>query len=334
MTANPWLVCGIAGTRLSHEEKQLLVDLQPAGIILFARNLRSPVQAQQLVAELRDLPSSPFVCIDLEGGPVNRLRALAGELPGPSQVSALGEEGARLLGAVCGALCAALGIGVDLAPVLDVAGPGSYLGGEGRCWGEEVETVASRARAFLQGLESFGVRGCLKHYPGLGSGQVDSHRELPLLGDEVGVHRRVFFALASPERAVMVAHALVPSLGEALAPASLSPQVVGAVPAGGPIFADDVEMGALSEWGSLGERAAAALVAGCHFVLLCNALEERKAVAEHVQRWAERDALLAQRLCRAQQAAKGFGQGPLRAVSWAEAMAMLEELRELARVGR
>ncbi len=334
MTANPWLVCGVAGARLSLEEKRLLVDLQPGGIILFARNLENPAQAQRLVAELRALPGSPFVCIDLEGGPVNRLRALAGELPGPSQLAPLGEEGARLLGEVCGALCAALGIGVDLAPVLDVAGPGSYLGGEGRCWGEEVETVAIRARAFLQGLESFGVQGCLKHYPGLGSGPVDSHRELPVLGDEVGEHRRVFLALASPARAVMVAHALAPSLGEAFAPASVSPQVVGGVPAGGPIFADDVEMGALSGWGSLGERAAAALLAGCHFVLLCNALAERKAVVEHVQRWAERDALLAQHLCRAQQAAKGFGQGPLQAASWTEAMAMLEELRELARVGR
>lgn len=334
MTANPWLVCGVAGTRLSQEEKQLLVDLQPGGIILFARNLQSPAQAQQLVAELRALPGSPFVCIDLEGGPVNRLRALAGELPGPSQVSSLGEEGARLLGEVCGALCAALGIGVDLAPVVDVAGPGSYLGGEGRCWGEEVETVASRARAFLQGLERFGVRGCLKHYPGLGSGQVDSHRELPVLGDEVDEHRQVFLALASPGRALMVAHALAPSLGDAWAPASLSAQVVGSVPAAGPIFADDVEMGALSGWGSLGERAAAALVAGCHFVLLCNALTERKAVAEHVQRWAERDALLAQRLCRAQQASKGFGQGPVRAVSWRDAMTKLDELRQLARAGR
>jgi beta-N-acetylhexosaminidase len=334
VSGNSFLVCGIAGTVLSPEERALLASLAPGGIILFARNIESVAQVRALTAALRELPGNPFVAVDLEGGAVNRLRGLAGELPSPAQLAPLGAAGAFALGQACGALCAALGITVDLAPVVDVAGEGSYVGGEGRCWGSTVEAVVELAGAFLSGLEAFGVQGCLKHFPGLGSGAVDSHRELPVLGDVVREHVEAFRALAGPRRGVMVAHALAPALGEALAPASLSSRVVGSVPQGcGPVLADDVEMGALSGWGSLAERAAAALAAGCHGVLVCNALQAREAVVEHLARWKDRDPELRARLATAEGKMAGFGRGPLRPVRWEEALAQVAAVRAMVEGG-
>jgi len=330
VSGNPWLVCGIEGPGISAEEQALLTSLAPGGIILFARNVESVGQVHTLTAALRELPGNPFVAVDLEGGAVNRLRGLVGELPSPAHLAPLGHAGAFALGEACGAVCAALGITVDLAPVVDVGGEGSYVGGEGRCWGTTVEEVVERAAAFLAGLEAYGVQACLKHFPGLGSGAVDSHRELPVLGDVVRQHVEAFRPLAGPGRAVMVAHALAPALGEALAPASLSARVVGSVPQGcGPVLADDLEMGALAGWGSLPERAAAALSAGCDGVLVCNALDAREAVVAHVARWADRDQELRFRLARAGAKVASFGRGPLRSVSWEEAMAKVAAVRAM-----
>ncbi|MDW7967205.1 MAG: glycoside hydrolase family 3 N-terminal domain-containing protein, partial [Thermoanaerobaculum sp.] len=185
MSGHPWLVCGVAGDRLEMEERALLEELQPGGVILFPRNLVSPQQVQELTSELHQLPGNPYVAVDLEGGRVNRLRSLVGALPSPQELAPHGPEAARQLGEVCGALCAALGVDLNWAPVVDVAGAGSYLGGEGRCWGDNPEAVVTLAGAFLTGLEAFGVRGCLKHFPGLGSGEVDSHEQLPQLAETV-----------------------------------------------------------------------------------------------------------------------------------------------------
>lgn len=321
-------MCGVAGTDLDREERALLEELRPGGIILFARNVASPEQVRDLTAALQELPGNPYVAVDLEGGRVNRLRALIGELPSPQHLAPQGPEAARALGEACGAVCAALGITVDLAPVVDVAGEGSYIGGEGRCWGSTVEEVQLLAGAFLEGLERFGVAGCLKHYPGLGSGAVDSHLELPVLGDRVREDRLVFSRLAAPGRAVMVAHALAPGLGEGVAPASCSGRILAGVPTGtGPILADDLEMGALSAWGSLGERACAALGAGCHQVLLCNALESRLPVAEYVDTWVERDPGLAQRLAAAVSRVAHYGRREVTPVSWGEALEHVAAVR-------
>jgi beta-N-acetylhexosaminidase len=329
---SPWLVCGIAGTSLADDERKLLERLRPGGVILFARNVVAREQLAALAAELADLPSRPYLAIDLEGGRVNRLEALLGPLPSAAAAAAAGGRAVAALGAALGAACAHLGIGVDFAPVLDAACPGGWLAGERRCLGAHAGEVAREAVALLDGLEAHGVAGCLKHYPGLGTGRVDSHRELPVLQDGVADEEATFRLLAAPGRAVMVAHAVAPTLGDALRPASLSPVVVGrlASVSCGPVIADDVEMGALATFGSLGERAAAALLAGCDQVLVCNALAERTAVVEHVRRWAGRDARLAGALDRASGRVGGFGRGPLVPVSWDEARRAADEARALA----
>ncbi len=331
---NAWLACGVSGHELGDDERQQLEELAPGGVVLFARNVGDREQLVDLVGALHELPGRPYVAIDLEGGRVNRLRALLGELPSPTQAAAAGGEAVEVLGEALGAACAHFAIDVDYAPVVDV-GRGGYIGGEGRCLGESPAAVVRMATRYLDGIERFGVATCLKHYPGLGSGEVDSHHALPELDEEAGVDEEVFLRLSAPGRAVMVAHALVPSLGEACCPASLSRAVVGRLAGypGGPVIADDLEMGALGRYGSPPERAAAALGAGCHQVLVCNALAMRRPVVEAVRGSATADAALGTALGEAERRLVPYGRGALPVVEWDEVVARAAKARELAGMG-
>jgi len=328
---NAFLACGVAGPELDAEERRLLSELQPAGVVLFARNIADHEQLASLVRELRELPSSPYVAIDLEGGRVNRLEGLVGPLPAAADAARAGVHAVRALAEAAGAACAHFDIGVDLAPVVDVARPEGFLAVEGRCFGSSSAEVRVAARVFLEGLSVFGVTGCLKHYPGLGSGRVDSHRDLPLLDETVFEDRDLFRSVAGRGQAVMVAHALAPALGEAACPTSLSRTVVVRLRAfAAPILADDLEMGALSSYGSLPERAAAALGAGCDQVLVCNALPARQEVAEHVHATARRDPVLAATLRLAAVRSGGFGKNEVADVEWDRVLELADRARALA----
>lgn len=326
-----YLACGIAGPVLGAEERELLTALRPGGVVLFSRNVVDREQVADLVADIHGLPGRPYVAVDLEGGRVNRFRALVGELPSAASAAAAGSDAVAALGRAAGAVCASLSIDVDFAPVVDVACPGGWLAREQRCFGAGPAEVAVNAALFLEALESYGVAGCLKHFPGLGSGGVDSHASLPVLADSVGAEAAVFARLTRESRAVMVAHALAPSLGEGHAPATLAPRVVARLGERcGPVIADDLEMGALAAYGSLAERAAAALAAGCHQVLVCNALDVRAAVVEHIEAWRGREPRLAQALEAGRLRLSGFARrGPER-VSWSEVERRVEEARRLA----
>ena len=330
-----FLACGVAATTLDRQERSLLEELRPGGIVLFARNVRNPGQLRALAAELRALPSHPYVAVDLEGGRVNRLEELVGTLPAPADAARAGTAAVRALGRAVGAICAHFGITLDFAPVLDVARRGGWLATESRCLGTTPARVAQAAKVFLAGMEGFGVSACLKHYPGLGSGTVDSHRELPTLAEVVKEDAKVFQDLAEPYRAVMVAHALAPALGEHMLPASLSAALLRTLPAErcGPVLADDLEMGALRSFGTIPERAVAALLAGCDQVLVCNALDERRPVVERVTRHAESDEQLAARL-RASEARLGsFAREAPPEVPWPLAVELVERARALTLAG-
>jgi beta-N-acetylhexosaminidase len=329
-----FLACGLAGAALDADERLLLEEVRPSGIVLFARNVVERAQLRGLVAELRALPSAPYVAIDMEGGRVNRLEALIGPLPAGAEAARAGRDAVHALAAAAGAACAHFGIGVDLAPVADVARPGGYLASESRCLGASPAEARRGAAAFLEGLAGFGVAGCLKHYPGLGSGAVDSHRQLPALGEAVHADIEVFHDLAAPGCAVMVAHALAAPLGEASLPATLSPTVVGRLRGrAAPILADDLEMGALSSFGTMGQRAAAALGAGCDQVLVCNALGARREVADQVEAAARGDRAFAAALAESSQRLGHFGHAELRRVSWDEVQRLAEEARRAAGEG-
>jgi beta-N-acetylhexosaminidase len=326
-----FLACGVAGPELDGEERLLLSELQPAGVVLFGRNVADREQLAALVRDLCELPSAPYVAIDLEGGRVNRLEGLIGPLPAADEAARAGMHAVRALAEAAGAACAHFGIGVDLAPVVDVARADGFLAAEGRCFGSSAGEVHAAGDVFLKGLAAHGVTGCLKHYPGLGSGRVDSHLDLPLLDDSVFEDRELFRSLAGLRQAVMVAHALAPALGEGGCPTSLSRNVLARLRAfAAPVLADDLEMGALSAYGSLPERAAAALAAGCDQVLVCNALAARREVADHVEAAARRDPVLAATLRHAAARSKWFGKNEVSEVGWDRVLELADRARALA----
>ena len=296
------LVVGLPGTAVTDDDMALLERVRPAGVILFSRNIETPEQTRELVAGLRDLEPRPFVTADLEGGMVNRLSALWGDLPTPAEAAAAGRRAVRALGEAAGSACRSLGIQLDLAPVVDLDCPGGCLGGQGRCFGSDPDRVVVLARIFNEGLGKWGVSGCSKHFPGLGPVPADTHEELPFLEseeEELGRQLNVFEELGTEFPAVMVAHVVAPGLGDAERPASLSRTVVERATnlSGSPVvLADDLEMGALGEWGDLLDRVISAVHARNHGLLICNACDRIDEIASHLRESAEADPTVATRL--------------------------------------
>ncbi|GLH72735.1 hypothetical protein GETHLI_12370 [Geothrix limicola] len=275
-----------------HSSEQLLwtgfrgVDAQdvdlpfhPGGIILFARNLdpdpeTGPARCRSLIDALQtrygtDLPLA--VALDQEGGPVSRLRPWTGPTPPLRQLwTQGGAEACSAWGRLWGEGLRMLGFNVDFAPVVDLwdGHPGAGIGD--RAASEHPFEAASAAGAFLHGLESMGVRGCLKHFPGLGGTTLDSHLGLPALEDTEQVDRnaRAFVPLSHTDRLVMVAHLRTPASSGA--PASLHRGSVAENPWGiqGRFLPDDLEMGGCADW-SWEDRVRLSLEAGHQWLLVC-----------------------------------------------------------------
>jgi beta-N-acetylhexosaminidase len=303
MKATPLpLLVGLPGTELHRSELALLETVRPRGVILFARNIEAPSQVRLLVDALDELEPVPFVAIDLEGGAVNRLQQLWGDLPSPAEAAFRGRKAVRALGEAAGAACRALGIHLDLAPVVDLQCPDGAVGLQGRCLGSEVERVTTFATLFHEGLSAWGVAGCLKHFPGLGAIAQDTHEQLPTLDLQQGTveaHLEAFAALSELVPAVMMAHVIVPALGDEERPASLSATIVeraASLPGSPVVLSDDLEMGALAGLGDLPALAVTALRARNHGVLVCSAFDRLDEVSDHLRSEAEHDSLLRGRL--------------------------------------
>lgn len=253
-------------------------DLHPGGVILFARNLdpdpaTGPARCKALLDALHGRFSGGrtlAVAIDQEGGAVSRLRPWVGATPSLRRIWAgQGAEGCEAWGRIWGEGLAMLGFNVDFAPVSDLWDGNPDAGiGDRAASADPVET-ASAVGAFLHGLESKGVRGCLKHFPGLGGTAVDSHLGLPELSDRAQVDRnaRPFVALSNEDRLVMVAHLKTP-LSDL--PASLHRGSVADNPwnVRGRFLPDDLEMGGCAAW-DWEARVRLSLEAGHEWLLVC-----------------------------------------------------------------
>ncbi len=287
------LIVGIPGSDLGPAELELLKAVRPVGVILFGRNIVSAPQVRELTTAIRELPGAPFLSVDLEGGMVNRLAALWGTLPSAQRAGSAGRKAVRAVGEAAGAACRRLGIQLDLAPVVDLSTPGGLLAAQGRCLADDPERVGTLAVVLLEGLHHWCVGGCVKHYPGLGAVAEDTHETLPTLdltSDELAPHELPFRLTAERAGVVMMAHVRVPGIGDPNLPASLDPALVeraASLPGKPTIFSDDLDMGALTAFGSLSQLAEAALRAGSHGLLVCNSWKELPAVAEHLREVAE-----------------------------------------------
>ena len=275
-------IVGVAGPALDREEAAQLRAEAPAGAILFGRNIEDPAQLASLVGALREaLPHRACVLVDQEGGRVARLRPP--HWPARPPAAALGAVHERdtsaglratwLAGALVGLDCAEAGFDVTCAPVLDLAVPGATGAIGDRAFAAEPGRVAALGGAFAAGLLAAGVQPVAKHAPGHGRAIVDSHEALPHVGRDAQLDAdMVPFAANAGLPWMMTAHVLYEALDPGC-PATLSPRVIGTVIRGrlgfaGVLVSDDLAMGALC--GAAGERAAAAVKAGCDLALHCS----------------------------------------------------------------
>jgi beta-N-acetylhexosaminidase len=279
------LILGCAGPRLTAEEVRFFAAARPLGFILFARNCEHPAQVRTLVAELRSAVghADAPVLIDQEGGRVARLRAPHWRTPPAARVfaelhdrdPAAAVEATRLNARLIADDLDDLGIDVDCAPVADVPAPDGHDVIGDRALGRTAPTVAALARAFCDGLAAGGVAPVVKHIPGHGRAREDSHVALPVVDAPIELLRRTDFAPFAALRGqplAMTAHVVYTAVDDRL-PASASPRLIDSVIRGeigfdGLLISDDIGMGALA--GTMAERAAAVLDAGCDVALHCS----------------------------------------------------------------
>jgi beta-N-acetylhexosaminidase len=272
------LVVGLEGAQLSALENAWLRLLQPGGVILFRRNIESAGQTHSLLRAARAIAASPLLrCIDVEGGSVDRLRDVIASMPSAYSVAVTNKPALfKQHGTLIGQEVRMLGLNTTFAPVLDLRTAASEPVMTTRVVSGEADEVVRYATHFIEGLGQQGVLGCGKHFPGLGSGGVDSHhatplidRPLPLLWKEdLLPYRR----LAKQLPMVMVSHAAYSAAVPE--PASVSRYwieevLVKELKYKGLIVSDDMEMGGILTYMGMAEAAIQSLAAGMHVVEIC-----------------------------------------------------------------
>lgn len=298
------LVAGILGTEPGEDAVQAIQDYQVGGIILFGRNVESADQLVALTNGLKTLNGDYvplFLCVDQEGGRVDRMPPEVDRTPGAGQVgeSLSQEDAGAAYGALLSAECAAFGFNLDFAPSLDIwSNPENTVIGD-RAFGVEWESVSAFGFHAVGAMEEAGnVIPVVKHFPGHGDTSVDSHVVLPVVDktlDELLQNELVPFDMAlsgaywgeqnmDPAPAVMVAHILMTQIDPDL-PASLSPAVVTGLLRQemgyeGVVCTDDLTMAAISDTYGMGEAAVLAMEAGCDLLLVCHEADNLTAARE------------------------------------------------------
>ncbi len=292
MRGGEFLWVGFEGDALDGALAARLRALDPHGLIFFTRNIAGRGGFEKFCADLRVLLPDALFAIDLEGGPVDRLRQLrGGPRPSAEALALLDSGGRRAAGRAIGEELRPFDIKVDFVPCVDLgpASPGTGL--EQRLFGGDGETVARLAGEFLEGLNAAGVAGCLKHYPGLGGSAVDSHLALPVVEGDAGAragHLLPYEKLGGRVPFVMVAHCRYPQLYRDERPATLNPEAYeflrGPLAFAGVAISDDLHMQALSAHGAIPELAVKSLAAGADCVLICKELGAGEAAALAIEK--------------------------------------------------
>jgi beta-N-acetylhexosaminidase len=311
------LIIGFDGTELTPALSAMLDRMQPAGVILFARNIINAQQTHQLLRDCQGrVKQRLFTCVDLEGGRVDRFRNVTGPAPSAAEVFATGERKLfRKHGQLIAKICAALGFNVDFAPVIDLAFEASRKVMSSRAFSTDPKAVALYAREFLAGLKSAGVIGAGKHFPGLGEGNLDSHHDLPVI-------KKTFSKLWEQDLApyrllkrelpmVLVNHANYPAVNRETLPASLSKYWITDVLRRkigyrGLVVSDDLEMGGVLKSASIDEAAMGFIAAGGDLCLICHEQAGIEQAYETMLRNSERDPRFRRRVLESAQRVAAF----------------------------
>jgi beta-N-acetylhexosaminidase len=300
------LIIDVAGTELTAADRRRLADPLVGGVIHFARNWQDRAQMSALNAEIKSIRPDMLICVDHEGGRVQRFRS-DGFTRLPSMRS-LGEfwmheplratQAAVACGLVLASELRACGVDFSFAPVLDLDwGESSVIGD--RSFHRDPRVVALLARSLMHGMLQAGMANCGKHFPGHGYVKADSHVAVPVdrrsLKAILAEDAAPFDWLTGTLTAVMPAHVIYPKVDAR--PAGFSSKWLGQVLRGrlgfdGAIFSDDLSMEAArridGQLLSYSEAALAALDAGCDLALLCNqSIGEGRALDELLDGFAE-----------------------------------------------
>jgi len=291
------VIFGLSGPVLTAAERAFFADCEPAGYILFKRNIVDRAQVRALTDSLRALAGRDdlAILIDQEGGRVARMGPP--EWPafpaGPvfdaayERAPMTAIQAARANGQALGVMLTEVGITVDCAPLLDVSQPDTTEAVSCRTYGSDPMRVAALGRAMLEGLAEGGVVGIVKHMPGHGRAKLDTHHHLPTVtatDAELAVDLEPFRTLAHAPMG-MTSH-IVFDAWDADRPATLSPIVIeriirDRIGFDGLLMTDDIDMKALS--GTAGDKAAGAIAAGCDVVLDCWArMDEMVEIADRL----------------------------------------------------
>jgi beta-N-acetylhexosaminidase len=301
------LISGFDGTEMSSRLRSLLTRIQPAGVILFARNITSAQQTHTLLKDCQACVSTPlFTCVDMEGGRVDRLRNITGPAPSAADVFANGDRRLfRKHGKVIGESCRALGFNTDFAPVVDLALEASRAVMSSRAVSADPREVVVYAREFLAGLRSAGVLGAAKHFPGLGEANLDTHHELPSVEKS---WKKLWLQDLYPYRTmrrelpmVLIGHANYPAITHDGSPASLSRKWITAIlrrkiSYRGLVVSDDLEMGGVLKAAPIEEAAVEHIRAGGDLCLICHREDLITRSYEALVKRAEKDRKFARRV--------------------------------------
>lgn len=286
---------GLPGTELDAETRELIQEVQPGGVIIFGRNVATAEQLRGLLDGVRELlpDRNTLFGVDQEGGLVDRLRKIFTPMPSARTIREHGDlAGARALGRITGETLRILGFNMNFAPVMsimteerDLLSNGLYSRSFGRSPGE----VLGYTTVYLRGLQETGLVACLKHFPGIGAGEVDSHEEMPmvslshddLMALDLAPYIELFQRKDDRVRCVMVSHGGFPNIdikkgvtGGLLEPASLSHNIVtnllrGELGFQHLVVTDDLEMGAISKHCEIEAAVVRAFMAGIDMMLIC-----------------------------------------------------------------
>lgn len=290
-------IIGVEGASANEKLKQSIATLKPGGIILFRDNIKDPEQLLSFTNALKAANNGRtplFISIDEEGGRISRMPK---QLPGMPSAMSLGELDDPAFTYVAGRLLAekikTFGFNMDFAPVLDIlSNPKNTVIGD-RAFGTDPLSVAEHGIQMMKGIRDEGVIAVVKHFPGHGDTEVDSHYGLPavthgmerLEGFELVPFRK---ALDEDADAVMVAHIVVGSLDPDL-PASLSGPVITGLLRDkmgfdGVVITDDMTMGAIMENFDIGDAAVQSILAGSDIILVCHGYDKQKAAMDALKK--------------------------------------------------
>ena len=280
---------GLPGIEVDEYSRQLLEEISPGGVCLFARNIRTAHQVRGFLADITEvLPIEPLLSLDQEGGTVDRLRRISTPTPAASSIKQIAD--AEQLALITAEIVRMLGFNMNFAPVVDVVDEKRKQFSNGlysRAFGNSKQDVIELAGAYLDILQTNGCLGCLKHFPGLGASEVDSHEELPIVNlsrqelfdNDLQPYRELF--KTAQVHAVMVAHASFPMIDlqesdadDKLLPSSLSYNFVTRLLReelgfAGLAITDDLEMGAILKNHGIGAACKMAINAGEDMLAIC-----------------------------------------------------------------